>query len=87
MVFAALIAGIACGIGQFFLLRRVLRPISEGKNPSALMLFSQLPIPAVLLFGCAMINVKLLPFAGGGFCGGLVLSAAAHLLIEKKKKD
>ena len=84
MVFAALIAGIACGIGQFFLLRRVLRPISEGKNPSALMLFSQLPIPAVLLFGCAMINVKLLPFAGGGW---LVLSAAANLLIEKKKKD
>ena len=85
MVFAALIAGIVCGIGQFFLLRRVLRPISEGKNPSALILFSQLPIPVVLLLGCAMI--KLLPFAGGGFCGGLVLSAAANLLIEKKKKD
>ena len=86
MVFA-LIAGITCGVGQFFLLRRTLRPLSEGKNPSALMLLSQLPIPIVLLLGCAMINVKLLPFSGGGFCGGLVLSAAANLLIEKKKKD
>ena len=83
----ALIAGIGCGIGQFFLLRRALRPIAQGKNPSAMLLLSQLPIPSVLLLSCAMIDVVLLPFAGGGFCGGLIVSAVVNLLIEKKKKD
>ena len=47
----------------------------------------RLPIPIVLLLSCAMIDVVLLPFAGGGFCGGLIVSAVVNLLIEKKKKD
>ena len=83
----ALIAGIACGVGQFFLLRRTLRPLSEGKNPSALMLLSQLPIPIVLLLGCAMINVTLLPFAGGGFCGAPCFPASIMLIMARTRRE
>lgn len=81
------VVGILCGVGQFFLLRAALKPLAEGKPPNVVkMLLSQLPIPLVLLLGCAYINVDLLLFAGVAFSLSMVLASVAYHLITLKKK-
>ena len=83
-----LIIGALCGVGQFLILKRTLKPLSEGKTPQiGIMFFLQMPIPMALLLCCAFINVVLLPFAGGAFCFGLIVSAVTNHLVTQKRRD
>ena len=86
-ILIAIVVGAACGVGQFFLRRAVLRPLAEGKDiPVAKVLFFQMPIPFVLLLGCALVNAELLPFAGGAFCLCLVAASVVNHMVTIKKK-
>lgn len=87
-ILIVLVIGIICGVGQFFMLRFTLKPLSEGKTPQvAKMMFLQLPIPLILLLGCALVNTNLLPFAGGAFCLSLVAAAVVNHFITSKRRD
>jgi len=82
-----IIIGLLCGIGQFLMMRYTLRPLAEGGTPQIFkMMFLQIPIPLVLLLGCAFIDKGLLPFAGGAFCLSMVVTSVANHLITLKKK-
>lgn len=85
---AAIIIGAACGIGQFLVMRKALKPLSEGRSPRVgIVKLLQLPIPLVLLLVCAFINVNLLPFVGIAFCLSLFAASVVNHLITMKKKD
>lgn len=86
--FAAIIIGAICGIGQFLMLRYTLKPLSEGKTPKVSKVkLSQLPIPLVMLFGCAFIDIYLLLFVGIAFCLSLFAASVVNHFITMKKKD
>ena len=71
----AVVAGCVCGVGQFFLMRHTLKPLAQGKDPkTALFMILKLPIPLVLLVGCALVNPELLPYAGSAFCLSMVVA-------------
>ena len=81
------IIGILCGIGQFFVLRYTLKPLSKGEAPqTALFMLLKLPIPIMLLGGSALVDVGLLPFVGIAFCAGLFASSVVNHLLTIKKE-
>lgn len=83
----AVIIGALFGTGQFFILRRTLKPLEKGESPNTgKMLFLQLPLPLVLLPGCAFINFSLLPFTGSAFCSGLIIASVINHFATLKKK-
>ena len=83
----SLILGALCGGGQFLVLRHTLKPLAEGGVPQiAKVMLLQLPIPLILLLGCAFINPNLLPFTGSAFCFSLIISGVANHLVTMKKK-
>ena len=76
-----------CGIGQFFIMRHTLKPLSEEGNPMLIRgILLKVPIPFALLLGCAYIDVQLLPFAGSAFCISLVVSGVINHLVTLKKE-
>jgi len=80
--------GAICGIGQFFMLRYTLKPLTEGEAPKVgMMMLLKLPIPLILLLVCAIIDVNLLPFVGISFCLSLMAASIINHLITTKKKD
>ena len=85
----SILIGAACGVLQFFMMRYSLKPLSEGKDPRMVkVMLLKLPIPIALLVSCAIINIELLPFAGGAFCLSSVLSGVAnHMMTLKRGED
>jgi len=83
----ATVVGLLCGIVQFLIMRYTLAPLARGENiHAAKVLLLRLPVPAVLLLGCAFINSSLLPFAGIAFCLSLTVAGAVNHLLTMKKK-
>jgi len=83
----SLIIGLLCGIGQFYVVRATLKPLSEGKDLQMFkVVLLKLPIPVILFLGCAFINIKLLPFVGIAFCLSLTSSGIINHLMTMKKK-
>lgn len=83
----AIIIGALCGIGQFFILRYTLKPLSEGENPGVgKMMFLRLPLPLMLLVSCAFIDFTLLAFAGVAFCLSLIMASVINHFMTLKKK-
>ena len=81
----AVVAGLIFGVGQFFILRRTLRPLTQGSAPrTGLFMLLKLPLPILLLVGCALVDTGLVPFAGGAFCAGLVAAAVVNHLLTVK---
>jgi len=86
--FIAITIGVICGIGQFLMLRYTLKPLAEGKAPKVgKMRLLLLPIPLVLLVGCAFIDANLLPFVGIAFCLSLMAASIINHLLTTNKKD
>lgn len=84
----AIIISAICAIGQFFILRYTLKPLTEGENPNVgKMMLLKLPIPLLLLLVCAIIDVNLLPFAGISFCLSLMAASIVNHVVTTKKKD
>ena len=82
-----IIIGLLCGVGQFFTMRYTLRPLAEGGTPQVFkLMLLQIPIPLVLLLGCAFVDTGLLPFTGGAFCLSMIIASVANYLITLKKK-
>jgi len=83
----ALIVGALCGVGQFYVVRHSLKPLAENGELSLTKgVFLKVPIPLALLLGCAFINPRLLPFAGGAFCVCLIVTGIVNHLITLKKE-
>lgn len=84
---AAIIIGALFGIGQFLVLRHTLKPLEKGEDLQVgKTMLLRLPLPLVLLGGCALIDVVLLAFAGGAFCAGLIIASVInHFRMLKKK--
>ena len=81
------VISILCGVGQFFILRQTLKPISKGESPqTVLFMLLKLPVPLALLGGCALIDTGLLPFAGIAFCAALMVSSVVNHLVTMKKE-
>ena len=83
----AVVIGLLCGVGQFFIMRYSLKPLSEGGDPQVgRFMLLKLPIPLILLVGYAFVDSNLLPFAGIAFCLSMVLISVANHLATMKKK-
>ena len=83
----AVFIGALCGVGQFFILWRTLKPLTKGEAPQiAMAMLLKLPLPLVLLVGCAFLNTTLLPFAGIAFCAGLMAASVVNHLIRTKRR-
>lgn len=83
----AILVGALCGIGQFFILRHSLKSLAKGENPGVgKTMFLRLPLPLILLFGCAFVDFTLLAFVGAAFCLSLITASVINHLMTLKKK-
>ena len=82
-----IIVGAICGVGQFLLMRHSLKPLTEGGSPKiGLFMILKFLIPLALLVGCALVDPKLLPYAGGALCLMLFITTGINYLLTLKKK-
>lgn len=77
------VAGIACGIVQFFLLRYAVNGALCRSRTWLLLL--QPIIPLILLVASALISLKLLPFSAVGYTLALAIASGVNVIRQKNK--
>jgi len=83
----AVVIGALCGIGQFFIMRYTLKSLAKGENTGiGKMMFLRLPLPMVLLLGCAFIDYTLLAFVGVAFCLSMITASIINHFVTPKRK-